>query len=125
MVKAPITCIGAIVLIILQTPRQAPVIIAIIAVISLLIYSNIRIGYPKFGAVQDQLDRLNGVTREFLSSVRVVKAFRAEEEETRRFDNASADLAAANTSALRVMTKNLLIAPDFTASTTLSARAIT
>jgi ATP-binding cassette subfamily B protein len=103
MVKAPITCIGAIVLIILQTPRQAPVIIAIIAVISLLIYSNIRVGYPKFGAVQDQLDRLNGVTREFLSSVRVVKAFRAEEEETQRFDNASADLAAANTSALRVM----------------------
>jgi ATP-binding cassette subfamily B multidrug efflux pump len=79
MIKAPITCIGAIVLIILQTPKQAPVIIAITAVVALLTFGNIKIGYPKFGTVQKRLDRLNGVAREFLSSVRVVKAFNAED----------------------------------------------
>ena len=103
MVKAPVTCIGAIVLIILETPGQAPVIIAIVVIVSLLIFGNIRIGYPKFGTVQKKLDKLNGVTREFLSSVRVVKAFNAEEEESEKFDGASVALAAANTAALRVM----------------------
>lgn len=103
MVKAPITCVGAIILIIIQTPKQAPTMIGIIIVVGLLIVGNMKIGYPRFGTVQQRLDRLNGVTREFLSSVRVVKAFHAEEEETGKFDMASEDLASANTAALRVM----------------------
>ncbi len=103
MAKAPITCIGAIVLIILQTPRQAPVMAAILVVAALLILGNMRVGYPRFGRVQQKLDRLNGVTREFLSSIRVVKAFRAEDEETEKFESASADLASASVSALRAM----------------------
>ena len=103
MAKAPITCVGAIVLIILQTPKQAPVMAAIVTVAAGLIIGNIRVGYPRFGRVQEKLDRLNGVAREFLSSVRVVKAFRAEDEETGKFEAASADLARANVSALRAM----------------------
>lgn len=103
MIKAPITCIGAIVLIIVQTPKQAPIMLAIIVIASVLIYCNIRIGYPRFGIVQKTLDKINGVTREFLSAVRVVKAFRAEDEEVTKFDGASEELAKANTSALQVM----------------------
>lgn len=103
MIKAPITCIGAIVLIILQTPKQAPVIIAITTVVTLLTFGNIKIGYPRFGAVQKRLDKLNGVAREFLSSARVVKAFNAENKETEKFDGASVALASANVAALRVM----------------------
>lgn len=103
MVKAPITCVGAIVLILFQTPGQAPVMVGIIFVVSLLVWGNMRIGYPRFGTVQKKLDGLNGVTREFLSSVRVVKAFHAEEEETDKFQDSSRALAAANTSAMRAM----------------------
>lgn len=103
MVKAPITCIGAILLIIIQTPRQAPMIGMILVIVSALIFYNMKIGYPKFGIVQKKLDRLNGVTREFLSSIRVVKAFRAEEKESIKFNEASFCLAQANTAALRVM----------------------
>lgn len=103
MVKAPITCIGAIILIIIQTPKQAPVMGVVLIIVSVLIFGNMKIGYPRFGNVQKKLDRLNGVTREFLSSVRVVKAFRAEDEETEKFDAASQYLAQANTEALRVM----------------------
>ncbi len=103
MVKAPITCIGAIVLIIIQTPRQAPIMAVVLVAVTLLIVGNMRIGYPKFGIVQKRLDRLNGVTREFLSSVRVVKAFRAEEKETEKFDVSSSELALANAAALRVI----------------------
>ena len=103
MIKAPITGIGAVVLIIIQTPKQAPIMIVIILVAVLLIIANILVGYPRFGKVQKKLDKLNGVSREFLSSVRVVKAFRAEDKETEKFDDASDALAAANTSALRAM----------------------
>ena len=69
----------------IQTPKQAPVIVGIILVVSALILANIKLGYPRFGAVQRKLDKLNGVSREFLSAVRVVKAFNAEEEETEKF----------------------------------------
>lgn len=103
MVKAPITGIGAIALIVIRTPRQAPVMLVILLIVSVFIVCNIKIGYPRFGIVQKKLDRLNGVTREFLSSVRVVKAFRAEDEETEKFDEASYNLALANTDAMRVM----------------------
>ena len=103
MIKAPITGIGAVVLIIIQTPKQAPIMIVIVIIATLLIVLNIMVGYPRFGKVQKKLDKLNGVSREFLSSVRVVKAFKAEDKETGKFKNASDDLADANTSALRAM----------------------
>ena len=103
MVKAPLTCIGAITLIIIQTPRQAPVMGVILLIAAFLIFMNIRVGYPRFGKVQRMLDKLNGVAREYLSSVRVVKAFRAEDEEGEKFTDASQHLASANTSALRIM----------------------
>lgn len=103
MVKAPITCVGAILLILIQTPRQAPVMIVIIILTALLIMGNMRIGYPRFGTVQKKLDKLNGVTREFLSAVRVVKAFNAEHVEKEKFEEAAAELSAANTEALHVI----------------------
>lgn len=103
MVKAPITCIGAIILILVQTPRQAPVMAGILAVTAVFVFGNMRIGYPRFGTVQKKLDRLNGVTREFLSSVRVVKAFHAEEKEGEKFEEVSLEFARANTAALRTM----------------------
>ena len=103
MVKAPITCIGAIILIIIQTPKQAPVIGGILLLAGVWIFFTIRLGYPKFGIVQTKLDKLNGVTREFLSAVRVVKAFNAEDEETEKFEESSLSLADANKDAMRVM----------------------
>lgn len=103
MVKAPITCIGAIILILIQTPRQAPVMAGILVIASILIFGNMHIGYPRFGTVQKRLDRLNGVTREFLSSVRVVKAFHAEEKEGEKFEDVSLAFARVNTAALRTM----------------------
>ena len=103
MMKAPITCIGAIVLIIAQTPRQFPVMMGILAVAALLIAANMKLGYPRFGRMQARLDRLNDVSREFLSSIRVVKAFNAEEQEARKFETAAHGFADAGISATRVL----------------------
>lgn len=103
MVKAPVTGIGAITLIVIRTPQQAPIMLIILLIVSCFIFLNIRFGYPRFGIVQGKLDKLNNVTREFLSSIRVVKAFRAEDDETEKFSDSSEALAHANTSAMRVM----------------------
>lgn len=103
MVKAPITCIGAIILVIIQTPRQIPILAAILLISSVLIAANMKLGYPRFGILQRKLDSLNNVSREFLSSIRVVKAFHAESQEAAKFTAASQNLADAGTSAMRIM----------------------
>lgn len=103
MVKAPITCIGAIVLVIVQTPQQIPVLVVILVTAFGMVAANMRLGYPLFGILQGKLDRLNNVSREFLSSIRVVKAFNAESQEQVKFETAARELAGAGTAAMRVM----------------------
>lgn len=103
MVKAPITCIGAIVLVIVQTPQQIPVLVVILVAAFGMVAANMRLGYPLFGILQGKLDRLNNVSREFLSSIRVVKAFNAESQEQVKFETAARELAGAGTAAMRVM----------------------
>lgn len=103
MLKAPVTCIGAIVLMILQMPRLLPLMLVILVCAALLIYGNMKLGYPRFDRMQKKLDGLNSTSREFLSAIRVVKAFRAEEQEREKFKVASGQLAEAGISSMRVM----------------------
>lgn len=103
MMKAPVLCIGAMVLIIVQTPQMFPLIMVIVVIAGLLIVGNMKIGYPRFTRMQQKLDKLNSVSREFLSAVRVVKAFRAEETEEEKFTQAANEFAQAGVSSLRVM----------------------
>lgn len=103
MAKAPITCIGAVILLIVQTPRQIPIMVVILLIAAVLVTANMKLGYPRFGFMQKRLDWLNNISREFLSSIRVVKAFRAEAQEERKFSDASQGLADATASAMRIM----------------------
>lgn len=103
MLKAPVTCIGAVVLIILQMPRLLPLMLVILVCAGLLIYGNMKLGYPRFDRMQKKLDGLNQTSREFLSNIRVVKAFRAEEQEQEKFQEASIQLAEAGVSSMRVI----------------------
>ena len=103
MVKAPITCVGAIILIIVQTPSLAPVIAVILIISAALIFGNMKLGHPRFGRLQRKLDKLNDVSQEFLTSVRVVKAFGGERQEEEKFGAATDELAQAGISAMQVM----------------------
>lgn len=103
MLKAPVTCIGAVVLIIFQMPGLLPLMIFILVCAGLLIYGNMKLGYPRFDRMQKKLDELNRTSREFLSAIRVVKAFRAEKQEREKFEDASCQLAEAGISSMRVM----------------------
>ena len=102
LMKAPITCIGAIALIVLRTPQQIPMLIVILCVSFGLIGGNMMLGYPRFGKLQRCLDKLNNVSREFLSSIRVVKAFGGQAREEEKFYDAAGDFTRAGISAMRV-----------------------
>lgn len=102
MFKAPFTCIGAICLIIIETPEQIPMMLVVLALSFLWIVLNTIQGYPRFSTLQKKLDVLNTTSRQFLSNIRVVKAFGAEQQEEKRFDEASDQYALVGTSANRV-----------------------
>lgn len=88
-VKMPATCLGAMVLIVYQTPDFAPILLAIIVVVGLLVACNMRVSRPRYLRLQRAIDGLNGTAREFLLSIRVVKAFGAQKQEDARFTGAA------------------------------------
>ncbi|MGE5557511.1 MAG: ABC transporter ATP-binding protein [Bacillota bacterium] len=102
-VKAPLLCIGGVIMATLLNPSLAVVLAAVVPMVGILIYTSMRIGYPFFARVQKSLDRVNGVMREYLSGVRVVKAFNRFNYEEERFTAANQDLTGVTTKAMRAM----------------------
>ncbi len=80
-------------------------IIALAVVILLgVIFVMFSIAVPKFKILQKLVDRLNLVTRENLTGLRVIRAFNNEKFEQARFEKANVDLTAANLFVNRLMT---------------------
>lgn len=102
-VKAPIVCIGSIIMAAFLSPSLALILAALIPVVTLLIFMSMKIGYPYFKKVQKALDKVNGVIREYLSGVRVVKAFNRFDYERERFEGANNALTTQSIKAMRVM----------------------
>ncbi|MGL5512893.1 MAG: ABC transporter ATP-binding protein, partial [Sporomusa sp.] len=101
--KAPLLCIGGLIMAVSLNARLAVVLIAIIPVIIILIIINMKIGFPLFFKVQAALDRVNSVLREYLSGVRVVKAFNRFDYEQEKFSQVNDTLQADSVAAMRVM----------------------
>ena len=91
-VKAPLTGIGSIVFAVILSPKLSLVIFAVAAVVSVLIVMSMRMSYRRFAKVQKAIDRVNTVVQEYLSGVRLVKAFGRFDEEEEKFDTANTDL---------------------------------
>ena len=89
MIKAPITAIWAIGKI-LNKSWQWSAITAVSVVILLSVIATLMvIVLPRFKIVQKLIDKLNSVTRENLTGIRVVRAFNAEEYQERKFKDAN------------------------------------
>jgi len=101
--KAPILAIGGLVMAIALEPGLSVVLAVAVPLSAGLITVNLLTGFPRFRRMQEGLDRVNSVTREYLGGIRVVKAFGQEQGEVRRFAGANGELTAASTFALRVM----------------------
>lgn len=102
-VKAPLVGIGSIIMAIRLNPQMSLVLVAVVPVIVILISSSIRIAYPFFSKVQKALDKVNSVMREYLSGVRVVKAFNRFDYETKRFGRVNEELVSVSIKAMRIM----------------------
>lgn len=102
-VKAPLLCIGSIIMAARLNKQLSVILIAIVPVVSLIILTNLKVGFPFFIKVQNALDKVNSNMREYLSGVRVVKAFNRFSYETERFEISNNKLGSITTSAMRVM----------------------
>jgi ATP-binding cassette, subfamily B, multidrug efflux pump len=101
--KAPILAIGGLTMAVILEPGLSIVLVVAVPVAAALIVINLVTGFPRFRRVQEGLDGVNSVTREYLGGIRVVKAFGQERREGRRFAGANAELTGASTVALRAM----------------------
>ncbi len=101
--KAPILAVGSLVMSVLLEPRLALILAVVVPVAGGLIAANLAVGFPRFRQVQQALDRVNSVTREYLGGIRVVKAFVQEDREVRRFAAANTELTDATRRALQTM----------------------
>ena len=103
LVKAPFICIGAIIMAATLNLRTIPVIVPIIAAVVIIMTVCMKLAYPRFGKMQNALDRLNTTVREYLMGIRLVKSFRRFKNEEARFDKANDSLTDATIEANRVL----------------------
>lgn len=120
-VKAPLLCIGSLIMATRLNPGMSWILLIIVPVVSLIIFTNMKVGYPFFIKVQKALDKVNGVIREYLSGVRVVKAFNSFDYEVKRFGKSNEDLSKVSTTAMRVMA---IFSPGITLTVNLGIVAI-
>ncbi|MED5018862.1 ABC transporter ATP-binding protein [Paenibacillus chibensis] len=102
-VKAPLLGIGALIMALRLDIHLSVVLVVVVPVVALLIVLNMKISFPFFIRVQRALDRVNGVMREYLSGVRVVKAFNRFDYEVDKFRSANDELSQRTTTSMRVM----------------------
>lgn len=111
--KAPITCVGSIVLASLLNFRLSLIIYGIVAVVAALIIISMKLSYPRYSTFQKAMDKVNSVVQEYLIGVRLVKAFGTYEQESEKFENANSNLMQKGISAQMIIT---LISPLMTLS---------
>ncbi|MCL2826700.1 MAG: ABC transporter ATP-binding protein/permease, partial [Eggerthellaceae bacterium] len=102
--KAPITCIGSIVLASILNLRLSLIIYAVVIITGLIVYLSMKLSYPRFTLLQRAMDRVNTIVQEYLIGIRLVKAFGTYSEESGRFGEANTDLMRKGVSSQRVIT---------------------
>jgi ATP-binding cassette subfamily B protein len=86
MIKAPVLAIWAICKISSTAIEWTVATIICVCVIVVVVVMLVAICYPKFKQIQKLTDRLNDVTRENITGVRVIRAFNAEEYQSEKFE---------------------------------------
>lgn len=85
LIKAPITAIWAITKILNKSIEWSTITAIAVVILLFVIGCLIIIVMPKFKIVQKLIDKLNNVTRENLTGIRIVRAFNAEEYQEEKF----------------------------------------
>jgi len=118
---APIMAIGGIIMALRLDVPLSSVILVAVPIMGVFIGLVLTRALPLFRAMQKKIDRINQVTREVLSGVRVIRAFDRIRYEEQRFDVANADLTGTT---LRVTRLFAVMIPTLTLILNLSTVAI-
>lgn len=100
---APCMAFFAIRKITLSNVTLSLVAIGFLVAMLVMLITMIIIALPKFKILQQKTDRLNLVTRENLTGIRVVRAYNAENYQEKKFENANEDLTKTNLFVNRVL----------------------
>lgn len=92
LIKAPITAAWAITKILNKSWQWSAITAVAVGALLTTIGILIAIVLPRFNKVQKLIDKLNNVTRENLTGIRVVRAFNAEEYQQNKFEDVNTDL---------------------------------
>lgn len=90
--KAPVTCVGSIVLASLLNFRLSLIIYGIVVIVAGLIVLSMKLSYPRYYQLQKAMDKVNLTVQEYLIGIRLVKAFGTYDRETLRFEEANSSL---------------------------------
>ena len=92
LIKAPITAIWAVTKILNKSWQWSSITgIGVVVLLTVIGIINVNV-FPKFKIIQKLTDKLNGVTRENLTGIRVVRAFNAEQYQENKFENVNEEL---------------------------------
>ncbi len=86
LLRSPIIVFGAMIMGFTVNASSALVFVVIIPLLSAVVFSIMLKSIPLFGRVQKNLDAVTARTRENLTGVRVLRAFRKEDDEIRAFE---------------------------------------
>jgi ATP-binding cassette, subfamily B, multidrug efflux pump len=92
IILAPIMAVGGIIMALRQDIPLTGILIVILPLMALVIGFTLTRAVPLFRALQVRIDRINQVTRETLTGVRVIRAFVRTKHEEARFDAANVEL---------------------------------
>ena len=92
MVKAPVMAVSAIFKILNKGFEWSILTACCVSVLMSVVATLMIIVLPRFEKVQKLIDRINSVTRENLSGIRVIRAFNAEKYQTNKFKEVNDDL---------------------------------
>lgn len=89
LVTAPIMAVGGVVMALRQDVELSGLLLVALPALLISVGLIIRRMRPLFRQMQDRVDGLNGVMREQIQGIRVIRAFVKEKHETQRFDDAN------------------------------------
>ena len=89
LLRSPIIVFGAMIMAFTINAKLALILVAAIPLLAIVVFGVMLGGVPLYKKVQNRLDRVTAVTRENLSGVRHIRAFRKEEEQIETFSAAN------------------------------------